>query len=71
LNLCFEKSLRWLPPKNQNCELDCTLGVKISGHIPITKKMDYSNYNTLSHFSPDLVLETRNNKLEFELEVKV
>ena len=21
----FEKSLRWLHPKNQNCELDCTL----------------------------------------------
>jgi len=45
--------------------------VKISGHIPITKKMDDSNYDTLSHFCPDLMNETRNKKLSFELEVKV
>jgi len=44
---------------------------KILGHIPVTKKMDYSNHDSLFHFSPDLMGETRNNKLRFEIDVKV
>jgi len=44
---------------------------KILGHIPVTKKMDDSNHDSLFHFPPDLTGETRNNKLLFELKVKV
>ena len=44
---------------------------KILGHIPVKKKMDDSNHDSLFHFPHDLVGATRNNKLRFELEVKV
>ena len=44
---------------------------KILGHIPVTKRIDDSNHDRLFHFPPDLMGETRNKKIRFELDVKV
>jgi len=71
--------------KLQPCELQEFLGylideitfdsnkmeAKISGHIPITKTTGDSNHNSLFHFPPDLLGETSNKKISFELDVKV